>query len=528
MYERVAAVDVAKASGVVCLRTPDPARPGRFVNRLWDNVPAMRAQIAELGAELLRCRVQMVTLESTSDYWRIWYYVLESVGLAVQLVSASQAKNLKGRPKTDKLDAMCLARLTQWGMLRPSFVPPAAIRAVRDFTRARTDLVHERTRCLQRLEKLLEDAMVKITSVVSDGMTAKSAVAMVQALIAGERDPRAIADLAKGSLRRKRGALAEALDGMFDSHHGVIAQALLDQVAFLDQRITQMEAGAIAALAQVEESWGVDADGETGPGRGTGPDSRVLAAVCRLAEIPGVSVWLAIVIIAEIGLNMTLFPTPAHLVSWMGLCRSARQSGTRHRHGQGQERQQLRPRRRRAGRHRRRRHRHLPRRAVRAHRPPPRRGHRPGRRRPLHHDHRLAPAQRPRRPLPRPRPGLARQPHHPGQEDPHPPPRPASPRPHHHNHGRRGRLNLTPQTSRNALTRPGTSKRHRVRVSMPDTAPHATLRQWPAGVAAARPASGQHAVRSAAACIPAGPPVVEVRYRAAAGTDFLGQKVPLP
>ncbi len=420
VYERVAAVDVAKASGVVCMRLPDPARPGRYSNQIWDNVPAARARITELGRELLRHQVQMVTLESTSDYWRIWYYVLESIGLAVQLVSASQARNLKGRPKTDKLDAMWLARLTQWGMLRPSFVPPAAIRQVRDFTRARTDLVHERTRVLQRLEKLLEDAMVKITSVVSDGMKAKSAVAMVAALVAGERDPRAIADLAKGSLRGKRDALAEALDGMFDSHHGVIAQALLDQVAFLDQRITQMEAGAIAALAQVEESWGVDADGETGPGpgRGTGPDSRVLAAVYRLAEIPGVSVWLAIVIIAEIGLNMTLFPTPAHLVSWMGLCRSARQSGTRHRHGQGQERQQLRPRRRRAGRHRRRRHRHLPRRAVRAHRPPPRRGHRPGRSRPLHHDHRLAAARRPRRPLPRPRPGLARRPCQPGQEDP--------------------------------------------------------------------------------------------------------------
>ena len=333
IYERVAAVDVAKASGVVCMRTPDPARPGRFVNRIWDNVPATRARIAELGQELLRCQVQMVTLESTSDYWRIWYYVLESTGLAVHLVSASQAKNLKGRPKTDKLDAMWLARLTQLGLLRPSFVPPAAIRAVRDFTRARTDLVRERTRCLQRLEKLLEDAMVKITSVASDGMKAQSSVAMVAALIAGERDPRKLADLARGRLRAKRDALAEALDGMFDSHHGVIAQALLDQVAFLDQRIAQMEAGAIAALAQVEESWGVDATGETGPGCGTGPDSLVLAAACRLAEIPGISVWLAIVIIAEIGLNMTLFPTPAHLVSWTGLCRSAAQSGTRHGHG---------------------------------------------------------------------------------------------------------------------------------------------------------------------------------------------------
>ena len=224
---------------------------------------------------------------------------------------------------------MWLARLTQWGMLRPSFVPPAAIRAVRDFTRARQDLVHERTRCLQRLEKLLEDAMVKITSVASDGMKAKSVVAMVAALVAGERDPGKLADLAKGSLRGKRDALAEALDGMFDSHHGVIAQMLLDQAAFLDQRIKQMEDQATAALAQVEESWGVDADGQTGPGCGTGPDAPVLAAAHRLAEIPGISVWLAIVIIAEIGLNMAVFPTPAHLVSWLGLCRSARQSGTR-------------------------------------------------------------------------------------------------------------------------------------------------------------------------------------------------------
>ena len=103
MYERVAAVDVAKASGVACLRAPDPARPGRFASRIWDHVPATRAQIAGLGRELLEHRVQVVTLESASDYWRIWYYVLESTGLAVQLVSASQAENLKGRPKTDRL-----------------------------------------------------------------------------------------------------------------------------------------------------------------------------------------------------------------------------------------------------------------------------------------------------------------------------------------------------------------------------------------------------------------------------------------
>jgi len=329
VYERVAAVDVAKASGVVCMRTPDPARPGRYQNQVWHDVTATRARITELGRELLRNKVQMVTLESTSDYWRIWHYVLESIGLAVQLVSASQAKNLKGRPKTDKLDAMWLARLTQWGMLRPSFVPPAAIRALRDFTRARLDLVRERTRCLQRLEKLLEDAMVKITSVASDGLKAKSVVAMVQALIAGERDTAKIADLAKGPLRGKRAQLAEALNGMFDSHHGVIAQALLDQVAFLDQRIARMEDGAIEALAQIPQSWGVDATGETGPQAGKTPDSPVLAAAWRLAEIPGISLMLAIAIIAEIGLDMARFPTADHLVSWIGLCRAASQSGTR-------------------------------------------------------------------------------------------------------------------------------------------------------------------------------------------------------
>jgi len=255
--------------------------------------------------------------------------VLESAGLAVQLVSASQAKNLKGRPKTDRLDAMWLARLTQQGMLRPSFVPPAAIRRVRDFTRARTDLVAGRTRCLQRLEKLLEDAMIKVTAVASDGLKAKSVAAMVAALAAGERDPRKLADLARGPLRGKREALAAALDGMFDSHHGVIAGMLLDQAAFLDQRIADMENQAIAALAQVPESWGTDATGETGPGCGTSPGSPVLAAAHRLAEIPGISVWLALVIIAEIGLTMAAFPTPAHLVSWLGLCRSAAQSGTR-------------------------------------------------------------------------------------------------------------------------------------------------------------------------------------------------------
>jgi transposase len=307
------------------------------VYKVWHDVPATRAQIAGLGRELLALGTQMVTVESTSDYWRIWYYVLESTGLAVQLVSASQAKNLKGRPKTDKLDAMWLARLTQRGMLRASFVPPAAIRRLRDLTRAREDLVRERTRCMQRLEKLLEGAMIKITAVARDGLKTKTVTAMVQALIAGERDPQLLADLARGRLRGRRTELAEALDGMFGSHHGIIAGSLMDQIGFLGQRITVMEDAAIAALAEIEESWGVDACGETGPGCGTSPDSPVLAAAHRLAEVPGISLWLAVVIIAEIGLDMTVFPHADRLVSWLGLCRTAAQSGAQR--GKGKKKQ---------------------------------------------------------------------------------------------------------------------------------------------------------------------------------------------
>jgi len=157
VYERVAAVDVAKDSGMVCTRMPHPSRPGARQSTVW-TVKARMTVIRALGRQLKAGGIEMVTLEATSDYWRIWFYVLETAGLAVQLVNAAQARNLPGRPKTDKLDAMWLARLTEMGLLRPSFVPPAAIRALRDYTRARTRLTQERTRCFQRLEKLLEGA----------------------------------------------------------------------------------------------------------------------------------------------------------------------------------------------------------------------------------------------------------------------------------------------------------------------------------------------------------------------------------
>jgi transposase len=331
VHDRVAAVDVAKDSGVVCTRLPHPSRPGARRSTVW-TVKARMGTVRALGRQLKRDGIEIVTLESTSDYWRIWFFVLEACGLAVQLVNAAQAKNLPGRPKTDKLDAMWLARLTEMGLLRPSFVPPRAIRDLRDYTRARTRLVQERTRCFQRLEKLLEGALVKLSAVASK-LTTQSAKDMIKAMIAGERDPRKLAGLARTRMKAKHDDLVEALDGMFDDHHGELARMLLDQIAFLDERVTQLTARITGAVAAMPAAWGVDGDGTAGPDAGTGPDAAVLPAATRLAEIPGISEDLARSIIAETGLDMSRFPTAAHLVSWAGLCPSARQSGPRTRAG---------------------------------------------------------------------------------------------------------------------------------------------------------------------------------------------------
>jgi transposase len=343
VFEKVAAVDVAKASGVVCVRAPHPSRPGARRSTVWTVLATMGA-VRELAGQLAEQGIEKITLESTSDYWRIWFYVLEEAGLDVQLVSASQAKQLSGRPKTDKLDAVWLARLTEKGLLRPSFVPPAQIRALRHYTRARTHLTGDRTRCWQRLEKLLEDALIKVSAVAST-LDTKSVRDMLAALIAGQRDPQVLASLARGRMKAKHAALAEALSGMFEDHHGELAQLLLDQIAFLDERISQLSARISAQLASIRQAWGIDADGTTSPTAGTGPGAAVLPATARLDEIPGISAEIAAAIIAETGLDMTRFPTPGHLVSWAGLCPRTSQSGPRTRqaknHGSTYLRSQL-------------------------------------------------------------------------------------------------------------------------------------------------------------------------------------------
>jgi transposase len=319
VLDRVAAVDVAKASGMVCTRVPHDVRPGRRRTRVW-TVEATTNAILELAGYLEAERIEKVTLEATSDYWRIWFYLLESAGLEVQLVNARDVKAAPGRPKTDKLDAVWQAKCTERGMLRPSFVPPAEIRRLRDYTRLRADLTRERTRHYCRLEKLAEDALIKV-----------SARDMIESLIAGERDPKVLAGLARGRMRAKHAALTEALTGQFDDHHAELAQMLLDQIDVLTAQIGRLTARIEELIAAIPAAQGVDADGATGPGAGLASDAPVLPALGRLDEIPGISRATAQGIIAEIGLDMTRFPTPGHLVSWAKLSPRTIQSGPKNR-----------------------------------------------------------------------------------------------------------------------------------------------------------------------------------------------------
>jgi transposase len=328
---RVAAVDVAKASGVVCTRVPRDGAPGRFVTKVHP-VGATTNAILELADHLAELRIEKVVLESTSDYWRPFFYLLEAAGLGVELMNARDVKNAPGRPKTDKLDAVWLAKLAGWGLLRASFVPPAEIRALRDYTRLRIDLTRERTRHWQRLEKLLEDALIKVTTVASriDTMSVRD---MIEALIAGQRDPARLAGLARGRMKAKHAALVEALTGRFDDHHGELASILLAQIDSLTAQIDWLTTRIEELIPAIPAAQGVDPDGTTGPHAGRGPDAPVLPAAARLAEIPGISAHAAQVIIAEIGLDMTRFPTAAHLVSWARLSPRTIQSGPRTRPG---------------------------------------------------------------------------------------------------------------------------------------------------------------------------------------------------
>jgi len=275
--------------------------------------------------------------------WRPFLYLLEARGLDTWLVNARDVKQVPGRPKTDKLDAVWLAKLTEKGMLRPSFVPPKEIRELRDYTRLRVDLTVERSRHKQRLEKLLEDALIKLSIVATD-LFGVSGRAMIEALIAGERDPRRLAGLAKGRLRVKHAALVQALTGRFDDHHAELARMLLDQIDGLTTQIDRLTArigdrlAAIPAAGIPKDNGGDDSQGQprepATPADPTHPaGAEPLAALDRLDEIPGLGPLAAQAIIAEVGLDMTRFPTAAHLVSWAKLSPQTIQSGPKTRTG---------------------------------------------------------------------------------------------------------------------------------------------------------------------------------------------------
>jgi len=290
IIERIAAVDVGKAELACCVRVPDERRPRRRLQEV-EVYPAMTRSLLRL-ADRLRCLgVTRVVMEATSDYWKPVFYVLEAAGSGTWLVNAKDVKHLPGRPKTDKLDCIWLCKVAERQMIRPSFVPPPPIRRLRDMTRYRIDLVTTRTAEKQRAEKLLEDACIKLSVVASD-IFGVSGRAMMASLIAGERDPKVLAQLARTAMRRKISALEEAFTGHFTDHHAFLLAKMLARVDALDADIAELDAvieQMIAPFASAAE---------------------------RLDEVTGIGLVAAAVIIAEIGTDMTRFPTSGHLVSW--------------------------------------------------------------------------------------------------------------------------------------------------------------------------------------------------------------------
>ena len=288
---RVAALDIGKAELVCCVRVPDEDRPGRRLQEV-ETYSTMTRSLLSM-ADHLRCLgVSRVVMEATSDYWKPVFYLLEAAGFEAWLVNARDVKHLPGRPKTDKLDAVWLCKVAERQMIRPSFVPPPVFRRLRDVTRYRADLVAVRTAEKQRAEKLLEDAQIKLSVVASDifGVSGRQ---MLAALIGGERDPKALAQMARAAMRGKVTALQEAFTGYFTDHHAFLLHRMLARVdaidadiAALDGKIEEMIAAFAAAAAQ------------------------------RLDEIPGINATAACMILAEIGIDMGRFPTAGHLVSW--------------------------------------------------------------------------------------------------------------------------------------------------------------------------------------------------------------------
>ena len=291
VHPRCAGMDISKKDAKVCVRIAGAGR--RKTTETVTTWGSMTNEVLALRDHLIEQAVSCVVMEATGDYWKPFFYLLEDLpGVDLLLVNARHVKTLPGR-KTDVADATWLAQLGAHGLVRGSFVPPQPIRELRDLTRARTAIIRERGREVQRLEKLLEDAGVKLSAVASDIMGV-SGRAMLEALIAGERDSAVLADLAKRRLRSKIPQLTEALNGRFTDHHAFLARVHLDLI----DRHTE-------ALDQITERIEVMMK----PFRG------FRELIC---SIPGISTLTADVVVAETGADMSRFPTAKHLASWAG------------------------------------------------------------------------------------------------------------------------------------------------------------------------------------------------------------------
>ena len=298
--DKVAGLDVHRDTVVACARLGRDERPRVIKN----SFKTTTAGVGELARWLADLEVTRVVMESTGVYWKCIYYGLEGLFPQLWLVNAHHVKNVPGR-KTDMADAEWLADVAAHGMVRPSLVPSPEARELRELTRYRKAQVTMRAQEVQRLDKVLQDAGIKISSVAST-VLGKSTRAMVEALIAGERDPVVLANMALARMRPKIGALNEALAGRFGAHHGAVARAILAHIDFLDATIATLDEEVAARL---------------GPFRD---------AVELLKTITGVGHVAAVVFVAETGGDMSRFPSAAHLAAWAGLAPANNESAGKH------------------------------------------------------------------------------------------------------------------------------------------------------------------------------------------------------
>ncbi len=305
MVQRCAGIDVHKDTVVTCVRTPGADGQREVVTKTFGTVTA---ELLALREWLVAMGVTLVGMESTGVYWRPVFYMLEDV-TECWLLNARHMRNVPGR-KTD--DSAWICQLVEHGLVRPSFVPPKPIRELRNLTRYRKAQIDERSRESQRLDKVLQDAGVKLSSVASD-IQGKSARAMLEALVEGERDPEVLAEMALGRMRKKVPQLQEALVGRFGAHHALLVQTILAKVDFLNGAIDDLS----TEIDRVIAPFGAEVE--------------------LLDTITGVDRRTAEGLIAEIGVDMSRFPTSGHLASWAGMCPGNHESAGKRKSGRARK-----------------------------------------------------------------------------------------------------------------------------------------------------------------------------------------------